>query len=293
MTVLVLVVAIAFALALLPFRRKITPIAIHNAVAWALVVVFAKLAIPDTARAVDQWIGMTGISRVVYQTLLIAALLVWLKTATFYTHDTERWRRHARGPVALLLLSNLAWLLIRFSGGGDGAYYGGFSARPWPAFLMNMSIAASYAWVTIELIAYHIHVLRTRGAGADRSYLISGIALWASVLPQPAIIVTGTIKTALGGNPADLIQWANMAGAFAAVAGIIFVASRIILSRKGGRFALRLVEPDHERLARDLCRAATTLRAVRRSVVPDEPSPEPSIMPFPIIRRKGRRNGLA
>ncbi len=177
MTVLVLVVAIAFALALLPFRRKITPIATHNAVAWALIVVFAKLAIPDTARAVDQWIGVTGISRVVYQTLLIAALLVWLKTATFYTHDMEWWRRHARGPVALLALSNLAWLLIRFSGGDDGAYYGGFAARPWPAFLMNMSIAASYAWVAIELIAYHVHVLRTRGAGADRSYLISAIVL--------------------------------------------------------------------------------------------------------------------
>ncbi len=293
MTVLVLVVAIAFALALLPFRRKITPIATHNAVAWALIVVFAKLAIPDTARAVDQWIGVTGISRVVYQTLLIAALLVWLKTATFYTHDMEWWRRHARGPVALLALSNLAWLLIRFSGGDDGAYYGGFAARPWPAFLMNMSIAASYAWVAIELIAYHVHVLRTRGAGADRSYLISAIVLWASVLPQPAIIATGTIRTALGGNPADLIQWANMAGAFAALAGIIFVTSRIILSRKGRRFALRLIEPDHERMARDLCRATTTLRAVRRSVVPDEPSPGLSIMPFPLIRRKGRRNGLA
>jgi len=293
MSVPVLVVAIAFALALLPFRRKITPLATHNAVAWALVVVFVTLTNPDTARAVDQWIGVTGISRVVYQSLLLAALLVWLKIATLYTHDTERWRRHARGPVALLALSNLAWLLIRFSGGGDGAYYGGFAARPWPAFLMNMSIAASYAWVAIELIAYHVHVLRTRGVGADRSYLISAIALWASVLPQPAIIATGTIKTALGGTPADLIHWANMAGAFTALVCIIFVTSRIIQSRKGRRFALRLVEPDHDRMARDLRRAATALRAVRRSVVPDEPLPEPSIMPFPLIRRKGRRNGLA
>ncbi len=252
-----------------PLRHGPTRIALYNALGNLLIVIFGTLAGNLViAHAVDRWVGVPGFTRLVYQSIIIAALLSFLAITAETIHDWSRWRRALVSSFALLLVADGTWAIGHALVGPAWAHlcYNGFGASPWPLLVMNLAMSASFLAVAGHLMSAHVRFLRDPGRRLDRGLISWVLVLW-SMNALEAIVILGQTALSLAGRDATALM-----PTLDNVAGLgLLIALGIVLHRplgsllSRGRYALYLLlEPEQRWVLRNL-HAAYTLALRERS----------------------------
>ncbi len=240
-----------------PLRHGPTRVALYNALGNLLVVLFGTLsANVIIEHIVDRRVGVPGFTRLVYQSIIIVALLSFFAVTAETTHDWSRWRRALASAVALLGVADGAWWVGHALAGPAWAHlcYNGFGATPWPLLVMNLSISASFLSVAGRLVSEHVRFLRDPGRRLDRGLISWVLVLWSLTALEPIVIAGQTALSLVGGNPTTLMpildDLAGL-GLLLALGIVLHNPLRWVLSRV--RYALYLLlEPRQRWVLRNL-----------------------------------------
>lgn len=249
-------------LALLAARRM-SPIARANLGGIALLVVFSVLAQPAHGRAFDHLVGIAGLGRLIYQTALVVAMLLWLTTMARYNPILwPLWRRTVMLALPLLAVAEVSWGLVHTVAIADPAplYYDGLQAHPWSVCLMNLGLGLADLSVAGGLVIGHVRSLSAWPRDVGRGLGIALLVHWGIVAVPPALLVLGVILTLGGSSPWRVMPAAASAASLALVmSGAI--KGWIALSTWIPRCLVRWQERRRVRLTRTLTHATERLRA--------------------------------
>lgn len=245
-----------------PLRHGPTRIALYNALGNLLVVLFGTLSANVVIEhIVDRRVGVPGFTRLVYQSIIIVALLSFFAVTAETIHDWSRWRRALASAVALLLVADGAWWVGSTLAGPAWAHlcYNGFGATPWPLLVMNLGISASFLVVAGRLVSEHVRFLRDPSRRLDRGLISWVLVVWSVTALQPLFIAGQTLISLGGGNPTTLMPALdNLAGLSLVLAlGLVLHGSlRALLAWV--RYALYVrLEPGQRWILRNLHAAYT------------------------------------